>query len=154
MQLLENIKTEILKDNNFKSCSIYEPVRGAIAAPAVFLEISGYSAGSDPATGELALIANIDARVVVDAVSANADVICQGLACKVAEIAHLNSFGIDVTPGAVVGISRDAFKPEFDAYICWLVEWSHEFHVGTSIWNDNEALPPHELFINGGINGQ
>lgn len=153
MQLLENIKTEILKDSRFKTCSIYEDVRGKITAPAVFLEISGYSAGRDPATGELSLIANIDARVVVGSVANNSDIVCQELACRVAEIAHLNSFGLNITPGSVVGISRDAFKPEFDAYICWLVEWEHEFHVGESVWQE-EGLPPHEIIIGEYVNGQ
>ncbi|MBR1735325.1 MAG: hypothetical protein IJ730_07820 [Alphaproteobacteria bacterium] len=45
------------------------------------------------------------------------------------------------------GISRDSFKPDFDPYICWLIEWSHEFHAGSSVWKES-GLPPHVLHIN------
>lgn len=145
--LLLNIKTTLLNDENFKSCFIYPDARGEITAPAVFLEIANYSEGNDPATEELSLVANIEARVVVDSIAENAELICQNLACRIANMAHLNSFGCNVTPAKVRGISRDSFKPDFDPYICWLVEWSHEFHVGDSIWNET-GLPPHILHVN------
>ena len=67
--LLTSIKNTILADENFKSCLIYPNARGDIVAPAVFLEVANYSTGNDPATGELSLIANIEARVVVDSIS-------------------------------------------------------------------------------------
>lgn len=153
-KLLTNIKAAILNDERFKSCLIYPNARGVIGdrdseivAPAVFLEVANYGTGNDPATGELSLIANIEARVVADSISENAELVCQSLACQIANIAHLNSFGCKVSPAKVSGISRDSFKPDFDPYICWLVEWSHEIHIGNSVWNES-GLPPHTLHIN------
>ena len=145
--LLIAIKNTLLTNENFKSCLIYPDAREDIIAPAVFLEVANYSVGDDPATGELSLIANIEARIVVDSISENAELACQSLACQIANIAHLNSFGCNVTPARLSGISRDSFKPDFDTYICWLVEWSHEFHVGNSVWNET-GLPPHTIHIN------
>ena len=145
--LLTAIKNTLLTNENFKSCLIYPNARGDIIAPAVFLEVANYSVGDDPATGELSLIANIEARIVVDSISENAELACQNLACQIANIVHLNSFGCNVTPAKLSGISRDSFKPDFDTYICWLVEWSHEFHVGNSVWNET-GLPPHTIHIN------
>ena len=144
--LLTAIKNAILADESFKSCLIYPNARGDIVAPAVFLEVANYSTGNDPATGELSLIANIEARVVVDSISENAELVCQNLACQIANIAHLNSFGCNVTPAKISGISRDSFKPDFDPYICWLVEWSHEFHCGESVWKE-DGVRPHILVI-------
>ena len=144
--LLTSIKNTILADENFKSCLIYPNARGDIVAPAVFLEVANYSTGNDPATGELSLIANIEARVVVDSISENAELVCQSLACQIANIAHLNSFGCQVSPAKISGISRDSFKPDFDPYICWLVEWSHEFHCGESVWKE-DGVRPHILII-------
>lgn len=146
-KLLTNIKTAILNDERFKSCLVYPNARGDIVAPAVFLEIASYSTGSDPATGELSLIANVEARIVVDSISENAELVCQSLACQIANIAHLNSFGCKVSSAKVSGISRDSFKPDFDPYICWLVEWSHEIHCGENVW-DETGLPLHILHIN------
>lgn len=145
--LLTSIKNAILADENFRSCLIYPDARGDIVAPAVFLEVANYSTGNDPATGELSLIANIEARVVVDSILENAELVCQNLACQIANIAHLNSFGCKVSPAKISGISRDSFKPDFDTYICWLVEWSQEIHVGESVWEES-GLPPHTLHIN------
>lgn len=144
--LLSNIKNAILNDENFRSCLIYPSARGEVIAPAVFLEVASYSVGDDPATDELSLVANIEARVVVDSVSENAELACQNLACEIANIAHLNSFGCEVSPAKISGISRDAFKPDFDPYICWLVEWSHEFHVGANVWNEI-GVPPHTIIL-------
>ena len=144
--LLTSIKNAILSDESFKSCLIYPNARGDIVAPAVFLEVANYSTGNDPATGELSLIANIEARVVVDSISENAELVCQNLACQIANIAHLNSFGCKVSPAKISGISRDSFKPDFDPYICWLVEWSHEFHCGESVWKE-DGVRPHILII-------
>ena len=146
-ELLSNIKAEILNNKCIQSCLIYPDARGEITAPAVFLEVASYSTGDDPATGELSLLVNIEARVVVDSISENAELACQNLACQIAKIAHLNSFGCKVSPAKISGISRDSFKPDFDPYICWLTEWSHQFHVGDSVWEET-GIPPHKILAN------
>jgi hypothetical protein len=152
MTFLQNIRSEILGSPNIQSCLIYPNARGEILAPAVFLEIGSYGVGDDPATGELALIANVEARVVVDSTIEDAEIVCQSLACEIANVAHLNSFGcahdraIPISPAKVSGITRDFFKPEFDMYLCWLVEWQHQFHSGTSTWLEN-GVPPHSVKI-------
>jgi hypothetical protein len=148
MNFLQSIRNEILNSPNIASCLIYPNARGEILAPAVFLEVASYGAGSDPATGELALTANVEARVVVDSTIEDAEVVCQLLACEIADIAHLNSFGCEISPAKITGITREFFKPEFDMYICWLVEWSHEFHTGNSVWLEN-GVPPHVLHVGG-----
>lgn len=145
--LLNSVKNYLLLNENFQSCFIYPDAREEIVAPAIFLEVANYSIGGDPATEELSLVVNIEARVIVDSISDNAELICQNLACQIATIVHLNSFGCEVSPAKISGISRDSFKPDFDPYICWLVEWSHEFHVGASVWNES-GLPPHTLHVN------
>jgi hypothetical protein len=146
MNFLKNIRSEILNSSNIQSCLIYPNARGDIIAPAVFLEIASYGTGDDPATRELSLIANVEARVVVDSTIEDAEIVCQLLACEIANIAHLNSFGSEISLGKVTGITRDFFKPEFDVYVCWLVEWSHQFHCGDSVWLENGA-PPHIVKI-------
>jgi len=147
MNLLESIKTELLKIKDIQSCLIYPNSRTEVVAPAVFLEIASYQAGDDPATGELSLVANVEARVVVDSLIENANIVCQSLAYEVANVAHLNSFGCEVSPAKVSGITRDYFKPDFDPYVCWLVEWTHEFHVGENVWKES-GISPHIININ------
>jgi hypothetical protein len=146
MNILQNIRNEILNSPNIQSCLIYPNPRGEILAPAVFLEIASYGTGDDPATGELALTANVEARVVVDSTIEDAETVCQSLACEIATVAHLNSFGCEISPAKVTGITRDFFKPEFDMYLCWLVEWQHQLHVGSSVWLET-GVPPHIVKI-------
>lgn len=143
---LQNIRNKILECQSIQSCLIYPPPREEIIATAVFLEIANYGIGDDPATEELALVANLEARVVVDSTIADAEVACQSLACEIASLIHLNSFGCEVSPAKLSGISRDFFKPDFDMYVCWLIEWSHEFHVGSSVWKEI-GIPPHTITI-------
>lgn len=145
-KLLESIKNTVLENEQIQSCLIYPNPRREIVAPAVFLEIANYGIGDDPATGELALTANLEARVVVDSTIDNSEISCQSLACKIASAIHLNSFGSEISPAKLSGITRDFFKPEFDVYICWLIEWSHEFHIGSSVWQD-VGIPPHTITI-------
>ena len=132
--LLSNIQQRIAKITDIESCYVYPIPRSDVTAPMVCLEIANFSTGDDPATSELALTINMEARVVVDSVVDDAEIICQTLACNVANTIHSNSFGCAVSPANVTGISRDSFKPEFDAYVCWLVEWSHQIHLGQSVW--------------------
>lgn len=146
-KLLRSIRSEILSNEEIKTCLIYSNKREDVIAPAVFLETSGYSAGNDPATSELALTINIEARVVVDSLIEDAEIRCQELAAAIASAIHLNSFGCEVSSAKVASIARDYFKPDFDPYVCYLIEWSHEFHVGKNIWND-PGVPPHILHIN------
>jgi hypothetical protein len=146
MNFLQNIRTEILNSPNIQSCLIHPNPRGEILAPAVFLEIASYGVGNDPATGELALIANVETRVVVDSTIEDAEIVCQMLACEIANIAHLNSFGCNISPAKVTGITRDFFKPEFDMYLCWQVEWNHEMHLGNSMWLES-GVPPHTITV-------
>jgi hypothetical protein len=146
MNFLQNIRNEILNSPNIQTCLIYPNPRVEVLAPAVFLEIASYGTGSDPATGELALTANVEARVVVDSTIDDAEIVCQLLACEIAKVAHLNSFGCEISPAKITGITRYFFKPEFDVYVCWLVEWQHELHTGDSVWLEN-GVPPHLVTI-------
>lgn len=145
--LLSNIQQRISEIADIESCYVYPLPRSDVTAPMVCLEIANFSTGDDPATSELALTVNMEARVVVDSVIDDAEIICQTLACNVANAIHLNSFSCAVSPGNVTGISRDSFKPEFDAYVCWLVEWNHQFHLGQSVWLES-GVTPHLLHIN------
>ncbi|GHT98466.1 hypothetical protein FACS1894126_3980 [Alphaproteobacteria bacterium] len=149
--ILDAITNEIfLKIPEIKNCISYAKGREELDAPVVFLGITNYSAGHDPATGQLALVAHVEARVVIDSTIDDAEFIVQNLACKIANVAHLNSFGEEISPAVILSISKDEFHPDFDVYLCWLIEWSHEMHVGESVWNNEQLqIPVHTIVING-----
>jgi hypothetical protein len=147
--ILDAIKDEILqKIPGVKTCVSYAGGRNEFEAPVVFLGVGNYGGGTDPATGELALIANVEARVVVDSTIDDAEFCVQNLVCKIANIVHLNSFNLEISPAVITSIARDEFHPEFDVYVCWLIEWQHQFHCGSSVWLESE-ISPHKIFVNG-----
>ncbi|WP_265031291.1 MULTISPECIES: hypothetical protein [unclassified Wolbachia] len=118
-----------------QTCEVYPTIRREIIAPAVFVELSSLEQGKDPGTEELALKARFEARVVVDSTVENASIIVRSLAAEVARVVNKNTWNVkNIAPGEFLSAEVDNFRPELDAYLVWLVEWTHELHLGKSIW--------------------
>ncbi|MGL9779236.1 MAG: hypothetical protein ACR5K5_03140, partial [Wolbachia sp.] len=112
-------------------------IRREIIAPAVFVELVSLEPGKDPGTEELALRARFEARVVVDGTVEDSQVVVRELAAEIARVVNRNTWGIEnISPGEFLSAEVDDFKPELDAYLVWLVEWTHELHIGESIWSE------------------
>lgn len=145
--IIESICNEILANvPEIKTCFVYEKNIRKFKAPAIFLEVPSYEVGDMPATDELALVAIFEARLVVDSNIEHAYFYSHGLITKLAHFINLNNFNQNITPATLKSISEDAFRPEFDNYLCWLVEWSHELYIGKNIF-DETGFPPHEIII-------
>lgn len=145
--LLNAIQEKLGGIADIGSFFLYTLPRGDILAPAVCLEVADYIPGDDPATGELSLVVNMELRIVMDSTIPLAGTICQTLATNIANLIHLNCFGLPISPARLKRISRDDFRPDFDAYICWLIEWSHEYHMGSNVWEESGSTP-HMLHVN------
>lgn len=116
-----------------QTCEVYRAVRREIIAPAVFVELASLEPGKDPGTEELALRARFEARIVVD--GRNSSVVVRELAAEVARVVNKNTWNVkNIAPGEFLSAEVDNFRPELDAYLVWLVEWTHELHLGKSIW--------------------
>jgi hypothetical protein len=121
-----------------QTCAIYPAIRKELVAPAVFVELVNLEPGKDPGTEELALRARFEARIVVDSTIENASIIVRSLAAEVAKVVNKNTFNMNISPGKFLSAEMDGFRPELDAYLVWLVEWTHEIHLGKSVWEDGE----------------
>lgn len=134
-----------------QTCEVYPTIRREIIAPAVFVELSSLEPGKDPGTEELALRARFEARVVVDSTVENASIIVRSLAAEVARVVNKNTWDVkNVSAGEFISAGGDDFKPELDAYLVWLVEWTHELHLGKSIWEKGK-IKAHRINV-GNIN--
>ena len=129
-----------------QSCKIYPNFRKAITAPAFLIEMVQLDPGMNPGTGELAVQARFEGRIVLDRTDENATLQAQSLACDVAHIVFQNSWGMEVSPAQLLHIGPDHFKPELDAYVVWMVEWVHNFHIGLSVWEEG-TLTPHTIVV-------
>jgi hypothetical protein len=119
-----------------------------LKAPACFVEIASFDVGTDPGTEELAVVANFEARIVMDRIVENAGFIIRELALKLANLINHNTWASGISPAKIKEIAPDAFSPELDAYLVWNVSWTHELHVGENVWN-SEIVLPHTIVVNG-----
>ena len=140
--------TTILKREipEIKTCESYPVIKTALLAPAVLVELATFEPGNDPGTGEIALRARFEARVIVDSTIPNAAFAVRALASEVARVVHQNSWGMNVSPAEFLGASPDGFKPDLDAYMVWIVEWAHELHRGDSVWTPS-GIQPHTVYV-------
>ncbi|WP_265024418.1 hypothetical protein [Wolbachia endosymbiont (group A) of Eupithecia tripunctaria] len=130
-----------------QTCEIYPSIRKELVAPAVFVELSGFEKGHDPGTEELALKARFEGRIVIDSTIENAAIIVRSLAAEVAKVVDKNTWNVkNVSPGEFISAEVDGFRPELDAYLVWMVDWSHQLHLGKSIWTENK-IKPHTIII-------
>ncbi len=125
-----------------QTCEVYPAVRREIIAPAVFIELASLEPGKDPGTEELALRARFEARIVIDSTIESSPIIVRSLAGEVAKAVNKNTWNMEnISPGEFLSAEPDAFKPELDAYLVWLVEWVHEVHLGDSVWAESSIIP-------------
>lgn len=112
----------------------YPAIQRRINIPAVLVELSEIDAGSDPGTNETALIGHFQARAVIDPNPVDAYMQVRELAARIAVAITHETWGLEIGISKLLQVGEDAFKPELDGYLCWMVEWTHEFHLGETAW--------------------
>lgn len=109
----------------------YPKIGKSIETPFIAIELSELEPGHDDGTGRVPLIGRMQARVVVDPISPDAELLVRELSARVLQTVHGATWDLPVTPGKQVGSAgEDPFRPELDTYLVWLVEWVHEFDLG------------------------
>ncbi|QJT95028.1 hypothetical protein HGO53_01140 [Wolbachia endosymbiont of Diaphorina citri] len=142
------LKREI---SSIQTCEVYPAIRKELVAPAVFVELSGFEKGHDPGTEELALKVRFEARIVVDGTVEYSSLVVRSLAAEVARVVNKNTWNVkNISPAEFLSAEPDGFRPELDAYLVWMVDWSHQLHLGKSVWEEGE-IKPHTINV-GNIN--
>ncbi|HDR9237814.1 TPA: hypothetical protein QDB43_001519 [Burkholderia vietnamiensis] len=139
--MLENLKAlheAIERDMRVKLPTIkrieaYPRLGQKIETPLIAIELNEFEPGHDDGTGDVALIARMQARVVFDPIDEGAELAVREVAARVAMVVHGNTWGLPITPGKVVQVAEDPFRPQLDTYCVWLVEWTHEFGIGMEL---------------------
>ncbi|MCA7010941.1 hypothetical protein [Wolbachia endosymbiont of Tribolium confusum] len=141
------LKREI---SSIQTCEIYPAIRKELVAPALFVELVSLESGKDPGTEELALKARFEARIVVDGTVEDSSLVVRSLAAEVARVVNKNTWEKNVSPAEFLSAEPDGFRPELDAYLVWMVDWSHQLHLGKSVWEEGK-IKPHTINV-GNIN--
>ncbi|WP_250294730.1 hypothetical protein [Wolbachia endosymbiont of Oedothorax gibbosus] len=129
-----------------QTCEVYPTIRKELVAPAVFVELVSLESGKDPGTEELALKARFEARIVVDGTVEDSSLVVRSLAAEVARVVNKNTWEKNVSPAEFLSAEPDGFRPELDAYLVWMVDWSHQLHLGKSVWEEGK-IKPHKIAV-------
>jgi hypothetical protein len=111
-----------------------------VPPPAVVLELVGFeNADKDPGTGETAVEARFEARVIVAAEEENCLHVAAFVAAQLAVLLRMQSWGLAVEFAGFVRAERDWSRPELDSYAVWVVEWTQVIYLGAEEWPWPEA---------------
>ena len=132
------------------SITSYPDLSGYVTLPLLVLELAEFDLGDDPGTGELALIAQFDARLVLDPTQHDAELNMRQLAARIAAEIHFQTWGLPVAPARIRDIGPDGFSAELDSYLVWRVSWTQALHVGEAQDLTLPTINPTEVLI--GIN--
>lgn len=130
-----------------QTCAAYPDLQRRVVLPAVLVDIPELYPSVDAGTEQLGLTASCRALCIYDPKQANADLEVRNLAAMVAyNIYKASRFGQPVSPAKIRRIGEDAFEPELDGYLVWVVEWIHDIQIGNSIW-DGAGVTPSEINV-------
>ncbi|MFP3027427.1 MAG: hypothetical protein ACEY3L_14745, partial [Wolbachia sp.] len=77
----------------------------------------------------------------------DSSVVVRTLAAEVARVVNKNTWNVEnVSPGEFISAEIDGFRPELDAYLVWIVDWSHQLHLGKSVWEEGK-IKPHKIEV-------
>ncbi|WP_410952482.1 hypothetical protein [Pseudomonas sp. S1(2024)] len=106
-----------------------------VPPPAVVLELAGFeSAEEDPGTGQTAVDARFEARVLVPGEEDNCLHIAAFVAAQLAVLLRMQSWGLAIGFAQFVRAERDWSRPELDSYAVWVVEWTQVIYLGEEEW--------------------
>lgn len=155
---LDQLHTEILQKlrvqfPTFKLIEFYRDEEerrapGIQELPALFLDLTGFDIedDTDKGTGQLALLARFEARVIDSFSQKKAKINVRKLATGLAYYIFKNKFftGIKnkgVGASIVDAIVEDAFFPELDRFEVWRVDFTTSIVIGDNIWADEGVTP-------------
>lgn len=109
--------------------------RVCIDPPAVVLELVGFEdAEKDPGTGEVAVDARFEARVLVAVEEDNCTHVAAFVAAQIAVLLRMQSWGLPVEFAQFVRAERDWTRPDLDNFVVWVVEWTQVIYLGKEEW--------------------
>ena len=126
----------------------YREDRKRLPLPAVLVELADLEAvpEEDPGTGQLAIRARFEARVIIGFRAANAEREIRKLSGALGAFVHHNRWGQKIGPAEVLAIGPDSFDPDLDQYVVWAVEWQQIVHLGQTAWTNDGEVPETVLY--------
>lgn len=105
-----------------------------VALPAVVIELTELEPGGDQLTGETALEARFEARVIVGSEQEQCQQQAAFVASQIAVLLRMQTWGLEVNQAEFVRAAQDWTRPELDGYAVWVVEWTQGIYLGQEEW--------------------
>jgi len=106
-----------------------------VPPPAIVLELTAFEgAEDDPGTGQTAVEARFEARVLVPGEENNCLHIAAFVAAQLAVLLRMQSWGLQCGLAEFIRAERDWSRPELDSFAVWVVEWSQLLYLGKEEW--------------------
>ena len=105
-----------------------------VALPAVVIELTELEPGVDQLTGETALEARFEARVIVGSEQEQCQQQAAFVASQIAVLLRVQTWGLAVNQAEFVRAAQDWTRPELDGYAVWVVEWTQGIYLGQEEW--------------------
>lgn len=118
-----------------------------VPIPAVVIELVEMEPGSDQLTGETALEARFEARVIVGSEREQCQQQAAFVAAQLAVLLRLQTWGVEADAAEFVRAAQDWTRPELDGYAVWVVEWTQGIYLGPEEWPWPDQ-PPGVLELN------
>lgn len=109
-------------------------LRERVDVPAVVIELTELEPGVDQGTGETALIARFEARVIVGSEREQCQQQAAFAAAQIAILLRTQTWGLEVGQAEFVRCAQDWTRPELDGYAVWVVEWTQPIWLGAQEW--------------------
>tara|TARA_R110002072_G_scaffold246432_5_gene405696 strand:- start:1053 stop:1538 length:486 start_codon:yes stop_codon:yes gene_type:complete len=121
-------------------CGSFPRRRDDIRLPAILIDLVELEPGSDPGTGELALIAHFEARILVSEQLPESDLWALVQETMLWLFNHSWS-ETNMGRARLKQASPDHFSPDYQGHRVWLIEWTQTVRVGENVWNGTDVIP-------------
>ncbi|WP_430415830.1 hypothetical protein [Marinobacter adhaerens] len=144
--LLDAILAKILEQfPTFQTVEDYRDDRDRFSAPACLVELTQLDSGpDDPGTGQLAVTARFEARLILSFRKLAAKKEIRKLTGAFSHFVHQNRWGLPVGPAQFIGAAPDDITgfggdDRLDQFEVWTVEWEQTVHLGSSEWTGDDT---------------
>lgn len=137
----EAIAAHLKTHTPLQNILFYPSGRSLLEVPVGFLEMSGLAMGTPSGTEGLALHLDWSLSVLVEASLKNAPVVLRSLAAEIGAALYLEKFHPSLGPVLELEFEFEA-PQEAEAFLIATLHWKQEAHVGTSVWDPEDFIPP------------
>ena len=116
-------------------------------APAIFFELTGIDGNPETQTEQFDGVFKFSAFCVIPYNATNAILAARALACQLVTKVQGNRWNVPIGRARVVRMEPELFEGDVPPYEMVRVDWEQEGLLGASVFNEDGAIPPTEVWL-------